>query len=69
MSLATTLASHNSYLLGTTPTHKNKEKILVLNNKEVLFLATAPKFDRQKACTKLSKGVMVNVTAFVILPY
>ena len=34
-SLATTFTSHDSELLGTSPTHKNKEKSLVLNNKVV----------------------------------
>ena len=56
-----------SELLGTSPTHKNKEKSLVLNNKVVPSPATAPKFDRRKACTNISKGVWVDVTAFVIL--
>jgi len=51
MSLATTFASHDSELLGPSPTYKNKEKSLVLNNKAVPSLATAPKFDRQKAST------------------
>ena len=34
-SLATTFASRDSELLGTSPTLKNKEKSLVLNNKVV----------------------------------
>ena len=34
-SLATTFASRESELLGTSPTHNNKEKSLVLNNKAV----------------------------------
>ena len=55
MSLATSFASRDSELLGTSPTHKNKEKSLVLNNKAVPFPATAPKFDRQKASTIISK--------------
>ena len=46
MALATTFASCDSELLGTSPTHKNKEKYLVLNNKVVSSLATVPKFDR-----------------------
>ena len=33
MSLATTFASRDSELLGTSSTHKNKEKSLVMNNK------------------------------------
>ena len=48
---------------------KNKEKSLVLNNKVVPSPATAPKFDRQKACTNISKEMWVDVTAFAILPY
>ena len=67
-SLATTFASHDSKLLGTSPTDKNKEKSLVLNDKVVPSLTMMPKFDRQKACTNISKGVWVDVTAFVILP-
>ena len=55
MSLATSFASRNSELLGTSPTHKNKEKSLVLNNKAVPSPATAPKFDRQKASTRISE--------------
>ena len=54
-SLATTFASRDSELLGTSPTHKNKEKSLVLNNKAVPSPVTAPKFDRQKASTRISK--------------
>ena len=34
-SLATTFASCDSKLLGTSPTHKNKEKSLLLNNKVI----------------------------------
>jgi len=67
-SFATTFASRDSELLGTSPTHKNKEKSLVLNNKVVPSPATAPKFDRQKARTNISKGVWVDVTTFAILP-
>ena len=67
MSLATTFTSRDSELLGTSPTHKNKEKSLVLNNKAVPSPATAPKFDRQKASTKIGKEMWVDVTAFVIL--
>ena len=68
-SLATTFSSRDSKLLGTSPTHKNKEKSLVLNNKVVPSPATAPKFDRQKASTRISKKrVWVDVTAFTILP-
>jgi len=48
--------------------HKNKEKSLVLNNKVVPSPATALKFDRQKASTKISEGMWVDVTAFAILP-
>ena len=59
--------SRDSELLGTSHTHKNKEKYLVLNNKAVPSPATAPKFDRQKACTNISKGVWVDVTTFAIL--
>ena len=55
-SLATSFASHDSELLGTSPTHKNKEKSLVLNNKVVPSPATAPKFDRHKASTKMREG-------------
>ena len=66
-SLATTFASCDSELHGTSPTHKNKEKSLVLNNKAVLSPAMAPKFDGQKVCTNISKGVGVDVTAFAIL--
>ena len=51
-SLATTFASRDSKLLGTSPTHKNKEKSLVLNNKAVPSPVTAPKFDRQKQAQK-----------------
>jgi len=54
-SLATTFASLDSKLLGTSPTHKNKEESLVLNNKAVPSLATVPKFDRQKASRRISK--------------
>ena len=54
-SLAITFAPCESELLGTSPTHKNKEKSLVLNNKAVFSPATAPKFDRQKASTRISK--------------
>ena len=68
-SLATTFTSHDSELLGTSPTHKNKEKSLVLKNKVIPSPATAPKFDRRKASTKISKGMRVDVTAFAILPY
>ena len=67
-SLVTSFASLYSELLDTSPTYKNKEKSLVLNNKVVPSLATAPKFDRQKVSTKIGKGMWVNVTAFVILP-
>ena len=57
-SLATTFAFRDSKLLGTSPIPKNKEKSLVLNNKVVPSPATAPKFDRQKASTRISrKGV------------
>jgi len=54
-SLATTFGSRDSELLGTSPPHKNKEKSLMLNNTAVLSPATAPKFDRQKASTKIGK--------------
>ena len=54
-SLATTFASPDSELLGTSPTHKSKEKSLVLNNKAVPSPATVPKFDRQKASTRIGK--------------
>ena len=66
-SLATTFTSCDSELLGTSPTHKNKEIFLVLNNKAVPSPAMAPKFDRQKASTKIGKGMWVDVTTFVIL--
>jgi len=68
-SLATTFAFRDSELLGTSSTRKNKEKSLVLNNKSVPSPATAQKFDRQKASTKISKGMWVDVTSFVILLY
>jgi len=68
-SLATTFTSRDSELLGTSPTHKNKEKSLVLNNKAVPSSVTAPKFDRRKASIKISKGMRVDVTTFAILPY
>ena len=55
MSLAITFASRDSQLLGTSPTHKNKEESLVLNNKAVPSPATVPEFDRQKASTRISK--------------
>ena len=55
MSLATSFASRDSKLLGTSPTHKNKEKSLVLNNKAVPSQGTAVKFDRQKASTRICK--------------
>jgi len=67
-SLATTFALCDSELLGTSPTHKNKEKSLVLNNKAVSSPTTAPKFDRQNASTRISKGMWVDVTAFAIPP-
>ena len=54
-SLATTFASRDSKLLGTSLTHKNKEKSLVLNNKAVHSSTTAPKFDWQKASIRISK--------------
>ena len=54
-SLATSFASRDRELLGTSPTHKNKEQSLVLNNKVVPSSATAPKFNRQKASTIISK--------------
>jgi len=54
-SLATSFTSRDSKLLGTSPTHKNKEQSLVLNNKAVPSLATALKFDQQKASTRISK--------------
>ena len=54
-SWATTFASRDSELLGTSLTHKNKEKSVVLNNKAVPSLATTPKFDRQIASTGISK--------------
>ena len=62
-SLATTFASRDSKLLGTSPTHKNKEKSLVLNNKVVPSPATAPKFDRQKASTR-ECGLMLLLLRF-----
>ena len=65
-SLATTFTSRDSKLLGTSPTYKNKGKFLVLNNKAVPFLAMEVKFDRQKASTRISKGMWVDVTAFAI---
>ena len=40
-SLATTFASRESELLSTSPTHKKKEKSLVLNNEAVPSPATA----------------------------
>ena len=55
MSLAITFASRDSELLGTSPTHKNKEKSIMLNNTAVLSPVTALKFDRQKASTKIGK--------------
>ena len=55
MFLATSVASRDRELLGTFPVHKNKEQFLVLNNKAVPSLATAPKFDRQKASTRISE--------------
>ena len=67
-SLATTFASRDSELLDTSPTHKKKEKSLVLNNKAIPSPATASKFDRQKVRTKICKGMWVDVTAFAILP-
>ena len=67
-SLATSFASSDRELLGTSPTHKNKEQSLVLNNKVVPSPATTPKFDRQKASTRISKRVWVDVTTFAILP-
>ena len=67
MSLATSFSSRDSELLGTSPTHKNKEQSLVLNNKVVSSPAMVPKFDRQKASTKISEGMWVGVTAFAIL--
>ena len=67
-SLATTFASRASEILGISLTHKNKEKSLVLSNKVVPSPAAAPKFDRQKASTKIGKGRWVDVIAFVILP-
>ena len=54
-SLATSFASLDSELLGTSPTHKNKEKSLILNNKVVSSLVTTLKFDWQKASTRISK--------------
>jgi len=54
-SLATTFDSRDRKLLGTSPTYKNKEKSLVLNNKVVPSPATVPKFDQQKASTGISK--------------
>ena len=42
--------------LVTSPTHKNKEESLVVNNKAVPSPATAPKFDRHKASTKIREG-------------
>ena len=56
MSLATSFASRDSKLLGSSPTHKNKEQSLVVNNKAVPSPATAPKFDRHKASTKIREG-------------
>ena len=56
MSLATSFASLESELLGTSPTQKEKEQSLVVNNKAVPSPATAPKFDRQKASTKMREG-------------
>ena len=55
MSLATSFASRDRELLGTSPIHKNKEQSLVLNNKAVPSPTTAPKFDRQKASTRISE--------------
>jgi len=66
-SLATTFASRDSELLGTSLTHKNKETSLVLNNKAVPSLATSPKFDRQKASRRISKE-SVGRCSFAILP-
>ena len=54
MSLATSFASRDHELLGTSPIHKNKEQSLVLNNKVVPSPATTPKFDRQKQVQELS---------------
>ena len=68
MSLATTFASRESELLCTSPTHKNKEKSLVLNNKAVLSPATTPKFDRQKASTIISKKSVGRCYCFCDLP-
>ena len=56
MSLATSFASRDRELLGTSSIHKNKEQSLVLNNKAVPSPARAPKFDRQKASTKIREG-------------
>ena len=53
MSLATSFASRDSELLGTSPTQKEKEKSLVVNNKAVPSPATAPKFDRVKTSIKM----------------
>ena len=58
-SLATTFVFRDSELLGTSPTHKNKEQSLVLNNKVIPSPATTPKFDRQKASTKIREGSVV----------
>ena len=55
MSLATSFASRDSELLGTSPTHKNKEQSLVVNNKAVPSPATAPKFDRAESKHKKSR--------------
>ena len=68
MSLATSFASRDSELLGISPTHKNKEQSLVVNNKAVPSPATAPKFDLQKQVQEYVKRVWVDVTAFAILP-
>jgi len=54
-SLGNTFASRDNELLSTSPTHMNKEKSLVVNNKDVRSPATTPKFDRQKASTRISK--------------
>ena len=68
MSLATSFASRYGELLGSSPTHKNKDQSLVVNNKAVPSPATTPKFDRQKASTRKVEREWVEVTAFAILP-
>ena len=60
MSLATSFAFLESELLGTSPTQKEKEQSLVVNNKAVPSPATAPKICKQQALNKRRKcGLML----------